>query len=112
MTCRPSSPIWGQSSRGNSLLRSISPARGAMRSAEKRAVVSRIASAVSPRPKSRAGAEAIGIMPKPKHAPIVAETGSTSLTAKPPKEKIHRDPDAGGADQRQRPGQDDRIAGV
>jgi hypothetical protein len=43
------------------LVSSISFARGAMRSAEKRAVVSRMASAVSPRSKSKSGA-VLGIM--------------------------------------------------
>src|ERR1700733_633854 len=50
--CSPSSPIAGHSSRGKTLLASISAARGAMFAAAKRAVDSRIASAVSPRPKS------------------------------------------------------------
>src|SRR6056297_2417145 len=61
MPCRPSSPICGQRSRGNWLSRSIASARGAIFSCEKDATVSRMASAVSPRSKLKAGA-ALGIM--------------------------------------------------
>src|SRR4051812_22325768 len=51
MPCRPSAPILGQRSRGKTLLRSISAARGAISLAENAATVSRMASAVSPRSK-------------------------------------------------------------
>src|SRR6266403_5801319 len=51
MPCRPSAPIFGQRSRGNCLLLSISSARGAISWLEKSCTVSRIASAVSPRSK-------------------------------------------------------------
>src|ERR1700716_1023264 len=51
MPCRPSAPIFGQRSRGNWLLLSISAARGAISLLEKANTVSRIASAVSPRSK-------------------------------------------------------------
>src|SRR5262247_1220636 len=61
MPCRPSSPIAGHRSRGNVLVRSISSARGAMRSCAKRATVSRIMSASSPRLKSN-GRGVFGIM--------------------------------------------------
>src|SRR5882757_2658196 len=51
MPCSPSAPIFGQRSRGNWLLLSISAARGAISLLEKAWTVSRIASAVSPRSK-------------------------------------------------------------
>src|SRR4029450_4932945 len=53
MPCTPSLPSSGQRSRGNVLLRSISSARGAMRSAAKPHTLSRSMSAVSPKPKSK-----------------------------------------------------------
>src|SRR5207248_5225770 len=49
---RPSSPICGQSCLGNSSFSSISAAIGAIFSRANRSVVSRIVSAISPRPKS------------------------------------------------------------
>ena len=59
MPCRPSSPICGHSSRGNQSFSSISAASGAILSAAKRCVVSRIVSAISPRSKSRPGMSVI-----------------------------------------------------
>src|SRR5262245_18888796 len=53
MPRRPRSPIFGQRSRGNSSVRSISAARGAISDCAKLLTVSRIMSAVSPRSKSR-----------------------------------------------------------
>src|SRR6187401_150179 len=61
MPCRPSSPIFGHSSRGKRSVLSSSAAIGATWSAEKRWTWSRSASAVSPRPKSNGGI-ALGIM--------------------------------------------------
>src|SRR3984957_8804891 len=51
MPCSPSSPSFGQRSRGNWLLLSISAARGAISWLAKSCTVSRMASAVSPRSK-------------------------------------------------------------
>src|SRR6516165_4265084 len=53
MPCTPSLPSSGQRSRGKVLLRSISSARGEMRSAAKPRTLSRSMSAVSPKPKSK-----------------------------------------------------------
>src|SRR5437016_13440502 len=55
MPWRPSSPSLGQSWRGNSSLRSISAARGAISALVKALTASRICSAVSPRPRSSIG---------------------------------------------------------
>src|SRR5688572_20767006 len=55
MPCSPSSPRRGHSWRGNLFDRSISSAIGAIWSAAKERTVSRIMSAVSPRPKSKSG---------------------------------------------------------
>src|SRR3982075_4221658 len=52
MPSRPCAPSAGHRSRGNSLLRSISAARGAICSAAKRRTCSRISSSSAPRPKS------------------------------------------------------------
>ena len=57
MPWRPSSPICGQSSRGNSSVSSIFAAIGAILSSAKRCVVSRIVSAISPRSKSSAASD-------------------------------------------------------
>src|SRR4030095_971181 len=51
MPCRPSAPRRGHRSRGNSLVRSIASARGAVSPWAKPAPVSRTMSAVSPRSK-------------------------------------------------------------
>src|SRR5262249_31677906 len=53
MPCPPSLPSSGHRSRGKVLLRSISSARGEMRSAAKPRTLSRSMSAVSPKPKSK-----------------------------------------------------------
>src|SRR4029453_10399024 len=62
MPCSPSSPICGQRWRGNSSVSSISAAIGAILSAAKRWVVSRIVSPFFPGPKSRPVSDIIGLL--------------------------------------------------
>src|SRR5262245_30840301 len=64
MPSSPSAPSSGHRSRGNTLVRSISAARGAIRSWAKRAVVSRSNSTSCPRLKSNP-VQAFGIMAPP-----------------------------------------------
>src|SRR5581483_3684701 len=72
MPCRPSLPISGHSSRGKVLLRSISSARGAIRSWANSPTVLRSMSTSGPRPKSKP-AQAFGIMsPSPYNRDIIA----------------------------------------
>src|SRR5262249_15239776 len=59
--CRPSAPISGHKSRGNTLSRSMASARGAIRSCAKPFTVLRNISTSAPRPKSNP-AQALGIM--------------------------------------------------
>ena len=76
MPCSPSSPICGHRSRGNTLSRSISAARGAILSREKSCTVDRSWSRSSPRPKSNP-VHALGIIGEPVPEPVRRPIGVT-----------------------------------
>src|SRR3954469_3921905 len=70
MPNNPAAPSSGHRSRGNSLVRSISSARGAMRSRAKRRTCSRTASSSSPRPKSKSQRSKTLIVLHPRRLPL------------------------------------------